>query len=315
MGAAETLNWDAFSEQHFPERRRHDSDARSAYFAYKQGRERRTIPARPHLVLTTDASTTELVPHDAPTRSAELSIHQRNWRKEACMARERSELEQRRDELRGSLPALSDERAATYRRNNDALALDRTGVKHEHPEEMARLKKAQETADEATRNVHRELRDINTQIERERRRGIRARFLRLSRQRPTAPWVRASRLISGVVALSTSYPEGAHVDDPDPDEAGRAPDREGADDHGTSYGHSRGLPYVYPENDLGFVSNLLSMMLRIAAPKYLAEPALERALEVLLIRRADHEQNCSPNAHQNGNFVAIDDRATARASA
>ena len=54
------------------------------------------------------------------------------------MDKERSELEQRRAELTRSLPGLSDDRAATYRRNSDALALDRAGVKHERPEEMPR---------------------------------------------------------------------------------------------------------------------------------------------------------------------------------
>ena len=63
-----------------------------------------------------------------------------------------------------------------------------------------------------------------------------------------------------------------------------------------SYRHNRGLPYVYPENDRGFVSNFLSMMFRMAEPKYIADPALERALEVLFILHADHEQNCSASA-------------------
>lgn len=55
------------------------------------------------------------------------------------MAIERSELEQRRGELTRALPGLSKNRANTYRRNSDALALDRAGVKHERPEEMVRL--------------------------------------------------------------------------------------------------------------------------------------------------------------------------------
>jgi citrate synthase len=63
-----------------------------------------------------------------------------------------------------------------------------------------------------------------------------------------------------------------------------------------SYRHNRGLPYVYPENDRSFVSNFLSMMFRMAEPRYIAHPALERALEVLFILHADHEQNCSTNA-------------------
>lgn len=60
------------------------------------------------------------------------------------MTGERSqELEQRRDELARSLPGLSREQAASYRRNNDALALGRAGVKHERPEEMVRLDEAE----------------------------------------------------------------------------------------------------------------------------------------------------------------------------
>jgi citrate synthase len=60
-----------------------------------------------------------------------------------------------------------------------------------------------------------------------------------------------------------------------------------------SYRHNRGLPYVYPDNELGFAENFLSMVYRIGAPRYDADPALVRALEVLFILHADHEQNCS----------------------
>jgi hypothetical protein len=81
------------------------------------------------------------------------------------MARERSELEQRRGELRRSLPGLSENRASTYRRNIDALALDRAGVKHEGSEEMARLAEADVAADAAVRDVHRELRDVDAEIQ------------------------------------------------------------------------------------------------------------------------------------------------------
>ena len=65
------------------------------------------------------------------------------------MARERSELEQRRGELSRSLPGLSENRAETYRRNSDALALDRAGVKHERPQEMVRLGEDEVAADAA----------------------------------------------------------------------------------------------------------------------------------------------------------------------
>ncbi len=104
-------------------------------------------------------------------------------------------------------------------------------------------------------------------------------------------------LVSVVAALSTFYPEASKVDDPETRMQqvvrliAKVPTIAA-----WSYRHSRGLPYVYPENDLGFVANFLSMMFRIAEPKYLAEPAIEHGLEVLFILHADHEQNCSANA-------------------
>ena len=60
-----------------------------------------------------------------------------------------------------------------------------------------------------------------------------------------------------------------------------------------SYRHSRGLPYVYPDNDLSFTGNFLSMMFKMSEARYKVSPALERALDVLFILHADHEQNCS----------------------
>jgi len=103
--------------------------------------------------------------------------------------------------------------------------------------------------------------------------------------------------VSAVAALGTLYPEAAKVDDPDvrlqqtirliakvPTIAA------------WSYRHSRGLPYVYPDNDLSFVESFLSMMFKMGEPRYEAEPALVKALEVLFILHADHEQNCSANA-------------------
>jgi citrate synthase len=63
-----------------------------------------------------------------------------------------------------------------------------------------------------------------------------------------------------------------------------------------AYRYSQGMPFVYPDNSLGFTENFLSMMWRIAEPKYEAEPVLARALDVLFILHADHEQNCSTTA-------------------
>jgi hypothetical protein len=80
------------------------------------------------------------------------------------MAREKSELNERRDELTRSLPALNENRANTYRRHSDARALDHAGVKSERPEEMKRLEEDDAAADAAIRDVQRELRDIGAKI-------------------------------------------------------------------------------------------------------------------------------------------------------
>ncbi len=104
-------------------------------------------------------------------------------------------------------------------------------------------------------------------------------------------------LVSVTAALSTFYPEAVKVDDPEVRMKqvhrliAKVPTIAAF-----SYRHGLGLPYVYPQNELGFTANFLSMMYRIAEPRYSAHPALERALEVLFILHADHEQNCSANA-------------------
>jgi citrate synthase len=63
-----------------------------------------------------------------------------------------------------------------------------------------------------------------------------------------------------------------------------------------AYRHSIGRPYVYPDNDLSFAGNFLNMLFRMTELKYHVNPVLERALEVLFILHADHEQNCSTSA-------------------
>ena len=104
-------------------------------------------------------------------------------------------------------------------------------------------------------------------------------------------------LVSVTAALSTFYPEAVKVDDPEVRMRqvhrliAKVPTIAAF-----SYRHGLGLPYVYPQNELGFTANFLSMMYRVAEPRYSAHPALERALEVLFILHADHEQNCSANA-------------------
>src|SRR3954451_3349387 len=63
-----------------------------------------------------------------------------------------------------------------------------------------------------------------------------------------------------------------------------------------AYRHNLGLPYVYPDNDLSYPGNFLSMMYKMTEVRYEPDPRLERALDVLWILHADHEQNCSTNA-------------------
>ena len=63
-----------------------------------------------------------------------------------------------------------------------------------------------------------------------------------------------------------------------------------------SYRHTKGLPFVYPDNDLSYTENMLSMVARMSEGRFKAHPTLVRALEVLFILHADHEQNCSTSA-------------------
>jgi citrate synthase len=104
-------------------------------------------------------------------------------------------------------------------------------------------------------------------------------------------------LVSSVAALSTFYPEAKNIADQDVRMqqvvrlVAKMPTL-------TAFAHrfSVGLPFVYPDNSLGFTSNFLSMMWKIAEPRYEANPVLARALDVLFILHADHEQNCSTTA-------------------
>jgi citrate synthase len=104
-------------------------------------------------------------------------------------------------------------------------------------------------------------------------------------------------LTSTVAGLSTFYPEAKEVDDPAnrllqitrliakmPTLAAGA------------YRFSQGMPFVYPDNSLSFTENFQSMMWKIAEPRYQPDPVLSRALDVLFILHADHEQNCSTTA-------------------
>jgi citrate synthase len=104
-------------------------------------------------------------------------------------------------------------------------------------------------------------------------------------------------LLATVGALSTFYPNAKHIKDHQ--ERYLATIRLIAKMPtlaAFAYRHNLGLPYVYPDNDLHYPGNFLSMMYRMTEIKYEPDPRLERALDVLWILHADHEQNCSTNA-------------------
>ena len=104
-------------------------------------------------------------------------------------------------------------------------------------------------------------------------------------------------LLSSVGALSTFYPTAKETDDPE--ERYMAAIRLIAKMPtlaAFAYRHNMGLPYVYPDNELSYPGNFLSMMFKKTEMKYEPDPRLERALDVLFILHADHEQNCSTNA-------------------
>ncbi len=104
-------------------------------------------------------------------------------------------------------------------------------------------------------------------------------------------------MISAVAALSTFYPDAKQVHDPDSRWiqmvrlVAKMPTLAAY-----TYRHHRGLPYVYPENELSYPANFLNMLFRIGVRDYTPNPVLERALDVLFILHADHEQNCSTTA-------------------
>lgn len=102
--------------------------------------------------------------------------------------------------------------------------------------------------------------------------------------------------ISTVAALSTVYPEAKHVHDPEVRKLqiyrliGKVPTIAAY-----TYRHSLGFPYVYPDNELSYTENFMNMLWKMVEPKYRANTALARALDILFILHADHEQNCSAN--------------------
>src|SRR5579862_148064 len=104
-------------------------------------------------------------------------------------------------------------------------------------------------------------------------------------------------LVGTIGALSTFYPDAKHVQDL---ESRRLQTRRLIGKLPTlaafAYRRTLGLPYVYPDNELSFTGNFLSMVFKMTELEYRPNPVLERALDVLFILHADHEQNCSTNA-------------------
>ena len=73
-----------------------------------------------------------------------------------------------------------------------------------------------------------------------------------------------------------------------------------------AYRHSLGMPFAYPDSDLSYPGNFLNMLFKTSELKYRPNPTLERALDVLFILHADHEQNCSANAMRNVGSSHVD---------
>jgi citrate synthase len=121
--------------------------------------------------------------------------------------------------------------------------------------------------------------------------------------------------VSTVAALSTFYPGAKKISDPTERAMtfyrliGKAPTLAAF-----AYRHSVGMPYVHPDNELSYAGNFLSMMYKVAEPKYKPNPVLEHALDVLYILHADHEQNCSTSAMRGVGSSQVDPYSAAAAA-
>ncbi len=124
-------------------------------------------------------------------------------------------------------------------------------------------------------------------------------------------------MVSAVAALSTFYADAKAIHEPASRNKqivrliAKMPTLAAA-----AHRFSVGMPFVYPDNSLGFTANFLSMMWKVAEPRFDANPALAHALDVLFILHADHEQNCSTTAMRTvGSAHADPYSATAAATA
>src|SRR5262245_10463795 len=123
-------------------------------------------------------------------------------------------------------------------------------------------------------------------------------------------------LISTAGALSTFYKDAKRIGDPEGRKLqiyrliGKMPTLSAF-----AYRHSQGLPYAPPDNELSYTGNFLNMMFKMAEPRYRPHPVLEKALDVLFILHADHEQNCSTNAMRGVASSHVDPYSAAAAAA
>ncbi|MEE9550831.1 MAG: citrate synthase [Candidatus Binatia bacterium] len=123
-------------------------------------------------------------------------------------------------------------------------------------------------------------------------------------------------LVSTVAALSTFYPDARRIFDSESRREqtfrliGKMPTLAAL-----TYRHSWGLPYSYPDNDLSYTGNFLNMLFKMTEVKYEPNPILERALDVLFILHADHEQNCSTNAMRSVGSSHVDPYCAVAAAA
>ena len=124
-------------------------------------------------------------------------------------------------------------------------------------------------------------------------------------------------LISTVAALSTFYPDARDISNSDSRRKqtyrliGKMPTLAAF-----AYRHSLGMPFSYPDNELGYCGNFLNMLFRTTELKYRPNPTLERALDILFILHADHEQNCSSTSMRSVGSSHVDPySATAAATA
>ncbi|MCH7570215.1 MAG: citrate synthase [Deltaproteobacteria bacterium] len=123
-------------------------------------------------------------------------------------------------------------------------------------------------------------------------------------------------VVSAVGALSTFYPDAKDIFNAESRRKqtyrliGKLPTLAGF-----AYRHSLGMPYAYPDNDLSYTGNFLNTLFKMTELKYQPDPVLEKALDVLFILHADHEQNCSTNAMRGVGSSHVDPYSSVAAAA